>query len=95
MSDSDRLNVWHEQRLVGELWRNQIGAIGFHSRDDTALIQRCNASRKLSPPSAGVMPSNSVAVATNQGQAVASYDIVDVILEQAVVSEARLTRVSR
>ena len=29
MSDPDRLNVWHEQRLVGELWRNQIGAIGF------------------------------------------------------------------
>ncbi len=29
MSDSDALNVWHEQRLVGELWRNMTGAIGF------------------------------------------------------------------
>ena len=29
MSEPDRLNVWHEQRLVGELWRNLAGAIGF------------------------------------------------------------------
>ena len=29
MSDPDALNVWHEQRLVGQLWRNPAGAIGF------------------------------------------------------------------
>lgn len=29
MSDPDSLNVWHEQRLVGQLWRNTTGAIGF------------------------------------------------------------------
>ncbi|MEX1198902.1 MAG: hypothetical protein WEB57_13720 [Pseudohongiellaceae bacterium] len=27
MSDPDILNVWHEQRLVGQLWRNMNGAI--------------------------------------------------------------------
>lgn len=29
MSDPDILNIWHEQRLVGQLWRNTTGAIGF------------------------------------------------------------------
>ena len=29
MSDADTLNIWHEQRLVGQLWRNTTGAIGF------------------------------------------------------------------
>ncbi len=29
MSDPDTLNLWHEQRLVGQLWRNTAGAIGF------------------------------------------------------------------
>ena len=29
MSDPDTLNLWHEQRLVGQLWRNMAGAIGF------------------------------------------------------------------
>ncbi len=36
MSDSDTLNVWHEQRLVGQLGRNTTGAIGF--RYDPAWI---------------------------------------------------------
>ena len=36
MSDPDTLNVWREQRLVGQLWRNTIGAIGF--RYDPAWI---------------------------------------------------------
>ena len=36
MSDPDILNVWHEQRLVGQLWRNTSGAIGF--RYDPAWI---------------------------------------------------------
>ena len=29
MIDPDALNVWFEDRLVGYLWRNPIGAIGF------------------------------------------------------------------
>jgi serine/threonine-protein kinase HipA len=29
MSDPDILNVWHEQRLVGRIWRSTTGAIGF------------------------------------------------------------------
>ncbi len=36
MSDPDILNVWHEQSLVGQLWRNTTGAIGF--RYDPAWI---------------------------------------------------------
>ena len=36
MSDPDILNLWHEQRLVGQLWRNTTGAIGF--RYDSAWI---------------------------------------------------------
>ena len=29
MTDPDALNVWNNQRLVGHLWRNATGAIGF------------------------------------------------------------------
>jgi hypothetical protein len=29
MIDPDALNVWFEDRLVGYLWRNPIGTIGF------------------------------------------------------------------
>ena len=29
MTDADALNVWSDQRLVGHLWRNPVGAIGF------------------------------------------------------------------
>lgn len=29
MSEPDILNVWHEQHLVGQLWRNTTGAFGF------------------------------------------------------------------
>jgi len=36
VSDSDALNVWHELRQVGQLWRNTAGAIGF--RYDHAWI---------------------------------------------------------
>ncbi|OFV99661.1 MAG: hypothetical protein A3F68_03285 [Acidobacteria bacterium RIFCSPLOWO2_12_FULL_54_10] len=34
MSDADALNVWHEQHLVGHLWRNPPGAIGFRYDSD-------------------------------------------------------------
>jgi serine/threonine-protein kinase HipA len=36
MSDLDSLNVWHDQRLVGQFWRSTAGAIGF--RYDPAWI---------------------------------------------------------
>lgn len=29
MNELDTLNLWHEQRLVGQLWRNTAGVIGF------------------------------------------------------------------
>lgn len=29
MSAPDALNVWHEQRLFGELWRYTTGTLGF------------------------------------------------------------------
>jgi serine/threonine-protein kinase HipA len=34
MIDPDALNVWLEDRLVGYLWRNPIGAIGFRYEPD-------------------------------------------------------------
>lgn len=34
MSDPDTLNVWQEQHLVGQLWRNATGAIGFRYDPD-------------------------------------------------------------
>lgn len=34
MIDPDTLNVWNEQRLVGYLWRNPIGTIGFRYDTD-------------------------------------------------------------
>ncbi len=34
MTDPDALNVWHEQRLVGYLWRDRIGAMGFRYDPD-------------------------------------------------------------
>lgn len=34
MIDPDALNVWHEQRLAGRLWRNTAGAIGFRYDPD-------------------------------------------------------------
>jgi serine/threonine-protein kinase HipA len=36
VSDTDTLNLWHEQRRVGQLWRNTAGGIGF--RYDTEWI---------------------------------------------------------
>ena len=36
MSQPDTLNLWHEQQLVGQLWRNPVGAIGF--RYDPAWV---------------------------------------------------------
>jgi len=34
MIDADALNVWFEERLVGYLWRNSVGAIGFRYESD-------------------------------------------------------------
>jgi len=32
--DSDALNIWHQQRLVGTLWRTRVGYIGFRYDPD-------------------------------------------------------------
>lgn len=37
MIDTDALNVWHENQLVGYLWRNTVGYIGF--RYDEKWVQ--------------------------------------------------------
>ena len=34
MNDPDALNVWFDDRLVGYLWRNPVGAIGFRYEPD-------------------------------------------------------------
>lgn len=34
MIDPDSLNVWFEDRLVGYLWRNSVGTIGFRYEPD-------------------------------------------------------------
>ena len=34
MLDPDGLNVWSDQRLVGYLWRNTQGQIGFRYEED-------------------------------------------------------------
>ncbi|MFQ5644745.1 MAG: HipA N-terminal domain-containing protein, partial [Thiogranum sp.] len=34
MIDPDALHVWLENRLVGYLWRNPVGAIGFRYEPD-------------------------------------------------------------
>lgn len=47
MSEPDRLNVWHEQRLVGALWRNPAGAIGFRYDPEWSAGGGFAASRSL------------------------------------------------
>ena len=81
MSDSDRLNVWHEQRLVGELWRNQIGAIGFRYAPEWSAGSGFAVSRSL--------PLADREFAPEEGTAQHWF------ANLAVVSEARLTRISR
>ena len=34
MLNPDGLNVWSDQRLVGYLWQNTRGLIGFHSQEE-------------------------------------------------------------
>jgi serine/threonine-protein kinase HipA len=34
MHDLDGLNVWSDQRLVGYLWRNTQGLIGFRYEEE-------------------------------------------------------------
>lgn len=34
MTDPDSLNVWHEDQLVGHLWRNTTSAVGFRYASD-------------------------------------------------------------
>lgn len=52
MSDSDALNLWHERSLVGRLWRNTAGAIGFRYDPEWGAGGGFAVSRSL-PPAAG------------------------------------------
>ncbi len=48
MSDSDALNVWSNRRLVGQIWRNSIGQIGF--RYDQAWLSEGGFPLSISLP---------------------------------------------
>ena len=52
MSDPDALNIWHEQRLVGQLWRNTAAAMGFRYHPEWIAGGGFAVSRSL-PPAAG------------------------------------------
>jgi len=39
MTDLDELNLWHEQQLVGYLWRNDLDRIGFRYDEDWLVTQ--------------------------------------------------------
>ncbi|MDS4069687.1 MAG: type II toxin-antitoxin system HipA family toxin [Candidatus Competibacter sp.] len=52
MIDPDALNVWSEQRLVGYLWRNSFGQIGFRYDAEWIAAGGFAVSRTL-PPDAG------------------------------------------
>lgn len=47
MSDPDALDVWYEQRLVGQLWRNTTGAIGFRYDPEWSKSGGFGVSRSL------------------------------------------------
>ncbi len=31
--DNENLNVWYDKQLVGKLWQDAVGRIGFHYED--------------------------------------------------------------
>ncbi len=55
MSDSETLNLWHEQRRVGQLWRNPAGTIGFRYDPEWIAGGGFAVSRSL-PPAAREFP---------------------------------------
>jgi serine/threonine-protein kinase HipA len=52
VSDPDALNVWHEQRLVGQLWRDTTRVIGFRYDPEWSASGGFAVSRSL-PLAAG------------------------------------------
>lgn len=61
MSGPDTLNVWHEQRLVGQLWRNTTGAIGFRYDPDWIASDGFAVSRSLPPATREFAPEKGTA----------------------------------
>ena len=56
MSKTDQLNVWHDNTLVGVLWRDAVGGLGFEYADHWlehgfALSQQLPLSVKQYSPS--------------------------------------------
>lgn len=61
MSDADTLNVWHEQRLAGQLWRNQFGAMGFRYASQWLADGGFAISRSLPPAAREFAPESGIA----------------------------------
>jgi serine/threonine-protein kinase HipA len=61
MSDSDILSVWHEQRLVGQLWRNTASAIGFRYDPEWSVSGGFAVSRSLPLAASEFAPDTGIA----------------------------------
>jgi serine/threonine-protein kinase HipA len=61
VNDPDTLNVWHEQRYVGELWRNTSGAIGFRYDPAWSASGGFAVSRSLPPAAREFAPEAGIA----------------------------------
>jgi serine/threonine-protein kinase HipA len=61
MSDSDTLSVWHEQRLVGQLWRNTTNTIGFRYEAEWRDSGGFALSRSLPLAAGDFIPENGIA----------------------------------
>jgi len=61
MIDADALNVWFEDRLVGYLWRNSVGAIGFRYEPDWIDSDGFAVSRTLPLATADISAEDNVA----------------------------------
>ncbi|VAW78874.1 Toxin HigB / Protein kinase domain of HipA [hydrothermal vent metagenome] len=61
MIDPDALNVWFEDRLVGHLWRNPVGAIGFRYESNWISAGGFTISRTLPLTTEDFLAEDSVA----------------------------------
>lgn len=61
MIDPDTLNVWYEDRLVGYLWRNPVGAIGFRYESDWVEAGGFSISQSLPLATGDISSEDSVA----------------------------------
>jgi serine/threonine-protein kinase HipA len=61
MIDPDALTVWNNQRLVGHLWRNPVGAIGFRYDPQWITQNGFAVSHSLPPGSDDFTPEDGVA----------------------------------